>query len=123
MSAPPEDTRPVVVGVTLQSPLNRSQSAPTFTESGNTTAPIPALHSTHTADESDVVEGTDVTMGTSSADERAFQQFHTLVLPRPNADFESSEDELAGDFASKQSSISAPISEDVSLARPWVSNF
>lgn len=88
---------------------------------GREAAPAPALHPTPTggADESDVVEGTDVTMGTSSGDEQVSPEFHGRALPRrPYIGFESSEDELAGGVISEYSSISAPVTDNVSLARP-----
>jgi hypothetical protein len=60
-------------------------------------------------------------MDTSSEDERASPEPHTAVVPQPYTGFESSEDELAGGVISEQSSISAPISNDVSLTHLWVS--
>lgn len=107
-----------------QSPVARSHSAPISSKGGRETTPTPASHTffADTADESGVAEGTDVTMGTSSEGERASPaEWHTKVLPRPHADVESSEDELAGKVISEHSSISAPISDNVSLARLWVS--
>ena len=104
-----------------QSPTIRSQSAPMLSKSGREVAPASALYSASAgaADESDVVEGTDVTMGTSSEDERVPPGFHAMALPRrPWVVFDSSEDELAGGVISECSSISAPVTDTVSLARP-----
>ena len=98
----------------------RSQSAPILSKPGREVPPAPALHpaSTAAADESDVVEGTDVTMGTTSGDEGVSPEFHTRALPRrPYFGFESSEDELAGGVISEYSSISANVTDNVSLAR------
>ncbi len=98
----------------------RSQSAPILSKPGHEGPPAPALHpsSTGAADESDVVEGTDVTMGTTSGDERVSLEFHAGALPRrPYINFESSEDELAGGVISEYSSISANVTDNVSLAR------
>lgn len=86
-----------------------------------TLAPVSHPLSVDAANESGVVEGTDVTMGTSSEDERASPELHTAAPPRPDAGVESSEDELAGEVTSEHSSISAPMSDNVSLARLWVS--
>ena len=106
---------------TPQSAAVRSRSAPTLSKSGGEIAPAPALYpaSTGAADESDVVEGTDVTMGSTSEDERVSPGFRAGALPRrPWIVFDSSEDELAGGVISECSSISAPVTDNVGLARP-----
>ena len=92
-----------------------------LSKSGHKVAPAPALYpaSPGAADESDVVEGTDVTMGTTSEDERVSPGFRAGALPRrPYIVFDSSEDELAGGVISECSSISAPVTDNVSLSRP-----
>ena len=94
----------------------RSQSAPILSKPGRD----PALHlpSTGAADESDVVEGTDVTMGTTSGDEGVSPELRAGALPRrPYVSFESSEDELSGGVISEYSSISANVTDNVSPAR------
>ena len=85
-----------------------------------TSAHVSQPLSAEAADEGSVVEGTDVTMGTSSEDERASPELHTAAPPRPHTGVESSDDELAGEVTSEHSLISAPISDNVSLACPWV---
>lgn len=98
----------------------RSQSAPILSKPGREVPPAPALHlpSTGAADESDVVEGTDVTMGTTSGDEGVSPELRAGALPRrPYVSFESSEDELSGGVISEYSSISANVTDNVSPAR------
>lgn len=112
----------MVTDVAPQSPVARSQSIPLWSKSGREVTPAPALHLLvqNVADESDMTEGTDVTMGTSEEDDRASWEFHTTTLPQPYAGFESSEDKLAVGVTSERFSISAPVSDDVSLTCPWV---
>jgi len=111
----------VLKGVTPPFAAIRSQTAPILS---STVAPAPTLRpaSTGGADESDVVEGTDVTMDTScSGDGQVSPEFPAGLLPRRTySGFESSEDELAGGVVSEYSSISALATDNVSIARPWV---
>lgn len=108
----------MVLDVTPEFPAARSQSAPILSKPGSEAAPASALHpiSTVAADESDVVEESDATMGASSGDGRVSPVFHAGALPRRlYTGFEPSEDELAGDVTTECSSISAPVSDIVSL--------
>jgi hypothetical protein len=112
----------VVSDVTPPFSAVRSQTAPILSKPGCEVALAPTLYpaSIGSVDESDVVEGTDVTMGTSSEDGQVSPEFHPGALPRRRRyiGFTSSEDELAGGVISECSSISAPVTDSVSLARP-----